>query len=202
MARVAANADEIRLKILDAALPLFNERGLKFTMDELSHALGMSKKTIYAAFPNKESLLHALVDHCFDFIRDGKDRLIRQGAQDERETLRQVLGHLTQKYEGIDLRKLYVLRQRYPAVYDHVAQRLESGWESTVALLEQGMARGTLRKVSIPLFKTMMEATLERFFQQDVLLRSDMTYRQGLEQVVDILLYGIAAQEGGDASRV
>jgi hypothetical protein len=86
-----------------------------------------------------------------------------------------------------------VLREKYPAVYAHVAERLESGWESTVALLEQGMASGQLRQVSIPIFKTMMEATLERFFQNDILVRSGLTYQEALDQVVDILLCGVIA---------
>lgn len=198
MSKTGTNAGETRRRILEAVLPLFNERGLKFTMDELARRLGMSKKTIYAVFPDKETLLHAMVDHCFDFIREGKDRLIRDADLDEVQKLRQVLSLLTEKYEGIDLHKLHVLRQRYPAVYDHVAQRLEGGWESTVTLLERGMADGTLRPVPIPLFKTMMEATLEQFFQQDVLVRSGLTYRQGLEQVVDILLEGILLHPEGE----
>ena len=44
----------------------------------------------------------------------------------------------------------------------------------------------------------MMEATLEQFFQQDVLVRSGLTYRQGLEQVVDILLEGILLHPEGE----
>jgi hypothetical protein len=87
-----------------------------------------------------------------------------------------------------------VLREKYPAVYAHVAERLETGWEDTVALLEQGVAAGVLRPVSIPIFKTMMESTLEQFFQSDLLLRSGLTYKQALDQVVDILLRGIIAE--------
>ncbi len=193
MEKAAPNSLELKQKILDATIPLFNARGLKFTMDELARSLAMSKKTIYAVFPDKATLLHEMVDYCFDFIGQSKERIIRDEGADLPHKLRRVLSLLTDKYESIDLSRLHVLREKYPAVYAHVAQRLESGWESTVALLEQGMAEGSLRRVPIPIFKTMMEATLERFFQDDVLVRSGLTYREALEHVVDILLRGIIA---------
>ncbi|MBE6989786.1 MAG: TetR/AcrR family transcriptional regulator [Ruminococcaceae bacterium] len=194
MAKITPNHPELRQRILDATIPLFNTRGLKFTMDELARSLGMSKKTIYAVFPDKATLLHEMVDYCFDFIREGKSQILRRDGQELTQKLRQVLGLLTDKYESIDLSRLHVLREKYPAVYAHVAERLETGWEDTVALLEQGVAAGVLRPVSIPIFKTMMESTLEQFFQSDLLLRSGLTYKQALDQVVDILLRGIIAE--------
>ena len=194
MAKKPPNVPELREKILEATLPLFNAQGLKFTMDELARSLGMSKKTIYAVFPDKRTLLEALADHGFDFIRSSKDRLLEDESLPYTEKLRLVLGTLTEKYESIDLSRLHDLREKYPTVYDRVAQRLESGWESTVALLERGMTEGVLRPFEIPIFKLMMESTLEQFFQSDVLVRSDLSYKRALDQVVDILLRGILAE--------
>lgn len=183
----------LRHRILEATIPLFNAHGLKFTMDQLARSLGMSKKTIYAVFPDKKKLLEAMADHCFDFIRRSKDRLMEDDTLPYAEKLRLVLGTLTEKYESIDLSRLHDLKEKYPTVYERVAQRLESGWESTVALLEQGIADGALRPFEIPIFKLMMESTLEQFFQSDVLVRSGLSYKQALDQVVDILLRGILA---------
>ena len=194
MAKKPLNVPELREKILEATLPLFNAQGLKFTMDELARSLGMSKKTIYAVFPDKRTLLEALADHGFDFIRSSKDRLLEDESLPYTEKLRLVLGTLTEKYESIDLSRLHDLREKYPTVYDRVAQRLESGWESTVALLERGMTEGVLRPFVIPIFKLMMESTLEQFFQSDVLVRSGLSYKRALDQVVDILLRGILAE--------
>ena len=48
-----------------------------------------------------------------------------------------------------------------------------------------------LRPFPIPIFKLMMETTLQQFFRGDVLLRSGISYQEALRQVVDILLRGI-----------
>ncbi len=66
--------------------------------------------------------------------------------------------------------------------------------ETTIALLEQGMQEGVIRPVRIPILKMMLEASLEQFFQRDILLQNEITYAQALQEVVGILMYGIASE--------
>ena len=80
-------------------------------------------------------------------------------------------------------------------------ERLENGWESTIALIVRGMEEGVIRPVSVPLVKMMLEASLEQFFQRDILIQNQMNYVDALEQVVDILVYGIAAECGDKGCR-
>ena len=68
---------------------------------------------------------------------------------------------------------------------------MESGWENTIVLIEQGIAEKRIRNVSIPILKTMMEATLEQFFQRDVLVRNKISYQEALDEAVMILMQGI-----------
>lgn len=49
-------------KILQGARELFNRYGIRnITMDEIARHLGMSKKTIYQEFPDKDTLVHFLM---------------------------------------------------------------------------------------------------------------------------------------------
>jgi len=47
--------------ILEATIKAFQKKGLKFTMDDLASLLGISKKTIYTVFPDKNSLVLELI---------------------------------------------------------------------------------------------------------------------------------------------
>lgn len=190
MPKHAEDKAVIKNRILDATIAIFNERGLKFTMDELATELSMSKKTIYSVFPDKHALLYDMVDYVFDYIRVGKTAVVKQDIE-LKEKLRLVLGMLTEKFENIDLSRLHVLGDKYPDIYAHVAQRLEGQWEETIALLEQGTAEGVFREFSIPIFKLMMESTLESFFRNDILVRNSISYKDALDEVVEILLGGI-----------
>ena len=57
------------------------------------------------------------------------------------------------------------------------------------------MEEGVIRQVPIPLFKTMFESTLERFFQEDILIKNKITYTKALTNVIEILLYGVVREQ-------
>ena len=71
---------------------------------------------------------------------------------------------------------------------------METGWETTLTLMEQGMKEGVIRKVQLPIVKMMMEASLEQFFQRDILIQQGISYAEALNEVVDILVDGIAVK--------
>ncbi len=193
--KITEKPDEqkIREEILDATLKLFNSKGMKFTMDDLAAQLHRSKKTLYVFFPDKKSLLFDMVDHVFDSIKEGEENIYRKSDMDIVERIRLILGVMPDKYANVDFRQLYDLKEKYPEIYNRVQERLENGWEETIDLLNQGIEQGRVRKFSIPVFKTMMQATLEQFFQRDVLVENGLTYNEALKEVVDILVDGIVA---------
>ena len=178
--------------ILEGTIKAFNNKGLKFTMDDIAKILKMSKKTIYKAFRDKESMFYAMVDYMFDCIKESKQRVVEDASLSTLEKIRKVLGVMPEGYRDVDFQKLYQLKDKYPAVYRQVEQRLETGWEDTIALLEQGMAEGCIRQVPIPLVKMMLEASLEQFFQRDILIQNRISYLDALNEVVGILMDGIA----------
>ena len=98
---------------------------------------------------------------------------------------------LPEGYKDIDFRQLYLLKDKYPKIYKKVEQRLETGWETTIVLIQQGIHEGTVRPIQIPILKTMLEATLEQFFQRDILITNQISYNEALEEVVNILVDGI-----------
>jgi len=59
--RVVKPSEQRRAEILDAALKLFSSKGFhETTMEEVAHAAGVAKGTIYLYFPSKEHVLLAL----------------------------------------------------------------------------------------------------------------------------------------------
>lgn len=186
---------ELRQTILEGTLTVFNEKGLKFTMDDVARILGMSKKTIYTVFRDKETMFLAMVDYMFDAIKESEQAIVEDSGLTTKEKIRRILGVLPTGYQDVDFRQLYLLKDKYPKIYRKVEQRLETGWEQTITLLEQGMEEGTIRRVRIPIIKMMLEATLEQFFQRDILLQNKISYKEALDEVVEILMNGISQHE-------
>lgn len=182
---------ELRERIIMAAIDAFNEKGLKFTMSDIASRLSISKKTIYTVFETKDGMLLEMVDYLFDGIKESERAIIEDESLALSEKIGRILSVLPESYQSIDLRQLYQLKDKYPDIYAKVEERLENGWETTLELMNEGIRQGVIRPVNLSIFKMMMEASLEQFFQRDILVRCNMTYTQGLNEVVSILLKGI-----------
>lgn len=56
---MATNKDSVRKQIVTVSTDMFLKKGIKsITMDDIAHAVGISKRTLYEIFDNKESLLN------------------------------------------------------------------------------------------------------------------------------------------------
>lgn len=183
-----------KTKILEATIKVFNKKGLKFTMDDIATELSMSKKTIYTVFKDKETMFYQMVDYCFDNIKRSEEQVINDDSLSTVEKIRRILCVLPEGYKDIDFRQLYLLKDKYPKIYFKVEERLENGWECTISLINQGVEEGSIRPVKIQVFKTMMEATIEQFFQRDILIANQISYQEALDEVVNILVDGIVSR--------
>lgn len=180
--------------ILEGTIQVFNRKGLKFTMDDLAKELGMSKKTIYVCYNDKEALFFDMVDYLFDNISSQKQSVIDDESLTTVEKIRKILGVMPESYKDIDFRQLYSLKDKFPTIYKKVEERLESGWDSTIELIEAGIKEGVIRPIPVRIVKMMLEASLEQFFQRDVLIQNGLTYNQALDDVVEILVNGIVVR--------
>lgn len=80
----------------------FNE-GESFYASNIAAELGMSKKTIYATFRDKESMFLGMVDYCFDRIKIQKQLVLEDETLSTVEKIRKVLGVMPEGYKEIDL---------------------------------------------------------------------------------------------------
>jgi len=189
----AAQDEELKCRIMDAAIEEFNKKGLKFTMDDVAKSMAMSKKTLYTVFADKEALFLEMTDYCFDAIKESEREILENKEMDIVEKIRRIMIVLPDRYAGLDFRQLYSLKERYPQIYRKVEKRLENDWEPTIQLLEQAMEEGKIKRISIPILKAMVEGSIEIFLSRDVLLENNLEYREALENMMDILMEGIRA---------
>ena len=81
-------------RIIEGALRIVARQGVRFTMDELATELGMSKKTIYTVFSDKNELLLAMVDYVFDYIKESEAMVMEDKHLSLLQKIRKILGVL------------------------------------------------------------------------------------------------------------
>lgn len=194
MSRQIKSGEETRIEIMQACIQAFNEKGLKFTMDDIAGLCHISKKTMYLYFKDKEELFFKMVDYLFDGIKESEQKVLADESLSTVEKIRKILGVLPESYAEVDFSQLFLLKDKFPNIYKKVEERLETGWENSIALIEKGQEEGVIKPVKIPLVKMMLEASLEQFFQRDVLVRNKIPYKSALAEVVNILVDGITVK--------
>ena len=84
-----------------------------------------------------------------------------------------------------------LLDEKYPKVAARVREHLETGWEPTLALLEQAMGEGVIRRVSLPVLQRMISASIEDFLADRTLDAQGISYTDALDEMISILLEGL-----------
>lgn len=186
---------QIKERIMEATLEEVNDKGLNFTMNDVARRIKVSKKTIYSLFQDKESLCIETVNHCFLAIKESEAAILQDDKLPLEEKIKKILIVLPDRYANIDFRKISGGKEKYPKVYAEIEKWLNSGWEPTISLLQEGIDSGLLKQFSIPILKCMVEAAIQQFLNGEELLIHGVSYDTALNEMLDILWNGIANEK-------
>lgn len=190
--------NEIKKKIMDAVISQFNSKGMKFTMDDISKELHISKKTIYKEFNDKDELFFATVDYGFSAIKEKEAEIVADDSLELLEKIEKLIVCLPDNYKNIDFRRVYQLREKFPDVYKKIAERVESDWGETERLLEQAMNEGLIRKMPISFIKLIIEGAIEKFLSSKELSSTGYSYEESLNEMINIVMNGLILPQGED----
>ncbi|RKM58107.1 TetR/AcrR family transcriptional regulator [Butyrivibrio sp. X503] len=183
--------ENIRIRIIDEVIRQFNEKGMKFTMDDVSSELHISKKTIYKEFKDKDELFMETVDYGFSALKEKEAQIIADDSLDPLEKISKLIICLPDKYQNLDYRLIYQLKEKHPKIYARFMGRISRDWKDTEKLIREAMDNGLIRRVPITVIKLMLEGTVEKFLGTQELTKAGIDYDDSLETMIEILLDGI-----------
>ena len=196
---VSSVSEERRAEaIVDAASRLFLAPGPgRVSMDELARELGMSKKTIYRHFPDKHSLLTAVVDRQFGAI---ERTLVAAAASTAGAPFgEQVRGFLLAacgELARVGAAQLATGRGD-PVLRQHVQRRIDAVvYQRLDALFQDGYRRG-LVTTRPELLGEIIRGAVERLLNSELARDLDLTAADLFRATVDTVLYG-AIRPGTD----
>lgn len=182
---------DLKEKIIDAVIVEFNDKGLKFTMDDIAKRIGISKRTLYMVVQDKEALFLEAVDTVFTAIKQSEREIIADNSIGLLEKLERILIVMPERYKSIDFRQLYGLKSKFPRIYAKIVNRLDTDWDATFQIMEQAIEEGVIRNISMPVFQAMFTGTIEYYLGRSVLLDNEITYEEAVAKMLDILIHGV-----------
>jgi AcrR family transcriptional regulator len=185
-------------RILNKARELMFQTGVKHvTMDDLATQLGISKKTIYQYFKDKDALVSSVVEN--DLAKHAlicnQSMQIADNAVHEIFLLMTVLQEL---FSSMNPLTLFEIEKYYPLAFDKIKKHKDDFIFSMIsANLEKGIAEGLYRKdvdVTI-LSKYRLETSLIPF-NIHVFHPSKFDMLKVNLQIIEHFVYGVATLEG------
>jgi AcrR family transcriptional regulator len=185
---------EAREKILMRAHELFNRFGIRrVTMDEIALKTGMSKKTIYQSFENKDELVEAVLGEHLNknCLLCGGNKNAAQNAVHEiilnMEAVQELMGEMNptifydlEKYHHASFMKLYQHKNNF--MFKTVKENLEWG-------IKDGLYREDL---NVDVMTKIRLETMFLPFNQDVFPYGKYNLADVERQTLEHYLYGIA----------
>ncbi|NHN26971.1 TetR/AcrR family transcriptional regulator [Flavobacterium jejuense] len=134
-------------QILDKATDMFLTLGFKsVTMDDIASEMGISKKTIYQHFSNKDSLVKASTSNLFEKISCGIDDIIL-ADKNPIEELFAIKDFVVQNLKDENTSPIYQLQKYYPRIHKSLTiKQFEKMGSCVVENLEKGISLGLFRK--------------------------------------------------------
>lgn len=138
---------EAKQLILKEALDLFLSLGFKsVTMDEIARKMGVSKKTLYTHYQNKNELVAAASLHMCNFLCDGVDQIALDQLRNPIEEMYEVKSYVMKELKGDNSSPIYQLQKYYPEVYQLINKRMyEHMNECIYRNVERGIELGLYR---------------------------------------------------------
>ena len=182
---------ETKIAIIDATIDEFNNKGMKFTMDELAKKLNMSKKTIYKLVDDKSELVIDVINYCFDLVKKEEQRIIEDESLDIIDKLKMTIICIPDRFTNLDWVKVSDAVAAYPKIYEQFKLRIDNDWEPTFELMDEAVRQKKLRPVNKELFKTMVEAGFEGVLRIRNKRETKLSYQESLEEMINIVMQGV-----------
>ena len=186
-------------RMVTAARRHFFAHGFRsVTMDDLAEELGMSKKTLYGAFPSKDTLLRAVLLDKFQSVEMDLDGIMADASTDVLTALQRLLACMQRHTEEIQPPFVRDIRREAPDIFQLVEQRRRQVIEGTFGrLFEEGRRGGIIRR-DIParlMIETLLGA-VEAIMNPPKMAELGLTPATGYAAIITVILEGVLTEKG------
>jgi len=185
---------ELRERIILAAVELFTTNGIKsITMDEIAASLGISKRTLYEVFPDKETLL----EECILKSQKDGDIFVKGVIETSGNVLEVLLRCYQWSIERFHAtnKKFFEDIKKYPKDYQLMKNNRNRSSEDTVNFFKEGVKQGIFRDdVNFAIINLLVRDQLDLLMNSDIC--NEYSFLEVYESIMFTFLRGISTEKG------
>jgi len=182
---------DYRQRITGAYKELAAVRGFsRVTVDELAARTGMSKRTIYRYFKNKEEIVNSVLE---DFLSMTEKKVHEALSSSDHpvEKIANTIGAIIENLKLIQPLALYDLQKYYPHLWEKVEEFRSKKIQQNFESLLRNNERGHFRKVDPKIFTTAFLAGVRSVINPAFIMENNLSLEESIQSLFAIYLYGV-----------
>ncbi len=187
-----------REMIIYKSYDLFKRYGIRsVTMDEIAVQCGMSKKTVYQSFSDKDALVTSIMENNIQMSIDGCFRSQNQSENAIHEVFLS-LDWLHEMFDGVNPALLFDLRKYHSPIFQKLEEhKTKFLFQIFKANLEKGIEEGYYRReIKVDILVPLRIHTMTLVFETDLFPTNKYTLYEIDYEITMHELYGIATIKG------
>jgi AcrR family transcriptional regulator len=189
---------ETQERILDTAFGLFRQYGTRsITMDDIATRMGISKKTLYAHFVDKDDMVVHAISRFLEVIQE-EERAIRNNAANAIEEMFEVMNMMDERLRNMNPVIMLDLQKFHSKAF-LVFQEYRNNSLRTVIRenLQRGISEGLYRKdLEVNILTQFRIASAMLCFQPEVFPIAGFEMGKVQRVLLEHFLYGVVSAEG------
>jgi AcrR family transcriptional regulator len=189
---------DVQHKIVEKAEELCRRMGFRaMTMSELSAQLGMSKKTLYQYFADKQAIVDAVVSK--EILKTQEEcRLAANTSLNAIDEIFITLDYITKDFQDVNPIIMYELQRYYPATFQRFSQHKNTFIYNTIATnLQKGIEEKLYRPdIHIDILTKFRLESIFMAFDQQIFPSPKYQLITTSQVLIEHLLYGIVTEQG------
>ena len=189
---------EVPEKIIVQSAELFIRSGIKsITMDDISREAGISKRTIYENFKDKDDLLRSCLNYLDNSYKNETEEIIKN-SENVIDTVFRILKHGIKVFATINPLFFTDLKKYHFNIWIETHRiNNEKYLEQTHSLVKKGINEGFFRKnINIDIVTTLLHEQLKILSDEQIFPSGKYSKSVVFENIMINFIRGIATQKG------
>lgn len=189
----------IKKRILDKSLEMFQGFGYsKVTMEEIAANLGISKKTLYKHFTNKEHVLRELVETVKCDVEEKFEKIFADETSDFIQKLQMILDLIGDNVRKMTGHFTEDIIKNHPDIWKNIQDfRKKKSQVKFTRLIDLGIKEGFLKAdINSHIVMLAYTAAIHEIMVPEVLAQIPLSANQVYDEIVRTLFEGILSEKG------
>lgn len=190
---------DLKERIIENALTLFHQNGIKsMTMSDIAAESGISKRTLYEVFHNKEDLLEMCIIAHLRRVDQAKQAFI-DNSEDVIDTMMHIYAQLLNNMRNVNKSFLHDLKKYHLQLYKMIECKQEEGIYFLFPLLNKGVEQGLVRKdVNFEIILWLVKSQFKALMDDSYIPTDKYSTNEFIQAIILNFIRGIATPSGNE----